>query len=105
MPLPLPRLTPLVAAAPFLAVAASAQPADKPGAGQEPPKKMRVVPLESARPEDPAKINAPYKAELLKLMGADQAIRKRAEALGIIDGLPMPMVFSQEWHEVDKANL
>lgn len=73
--------------------------------GDKPPKGMRVVPLDQGKPEDPAKLNPEYKAELLKLMGADQAIRKRAEALGITDGLPMPPAFSQEWHENDRANL
>src|SRR5689334_9337964 len=99
------RLAALVIAAPALAATVLAQPADKPATVKELSKGMRVVPLESTKPEDPAKINPEYKAELLKLMGADQAIRKRAEALGILDGLPMPMVFSEEWHEVDKANL
>jgi uncharacterized protein DUF6624 len=75
-------------------------------APKEAPKRTRVIQMPGAgKPEDPAKANPEFKAELLRLMGEDQTIRKRAEALGIMDGLPMPPPFTKEWRERDRANL
>ena len=65
---------------------------------------QQVVPIggggHSVAPED-----AELADELRAMMTEDQAVRKRCEALGFLQGVPLPEAFSKEWNDTDRRHI